>query len=961
MTTYNVTGLSAETTYYYRVRASNSCGTSADSGVITYATLPNASIASVSGASPLCIGSTDNYQANSVVLGGGSGAWSSSDPAIATVNATTGLVTAVASGTCDIIYTILGGCGGTPTQQQSVTVVSPVGDPSVFGDNQWNIYAYQGNNINLSGITYKGYYTESNFSFSTSDRWRVLGSPDEAIGYQGCEVTDDNHTFVYKREGFTLGTYQITVGHDDGYQLYIDGVLIGSAGGWDNRNPEVLTTFYTLNGTSKIEFRVAENGGDSRGALTFTEVCTNPTDGGSIAGAQSICYNSDPVAFTSSSVASGETGDLEYKWQYSTIDSPYDWKETGATGLNFDDNAALTVDRWYRRLARVDCKTDWTGAAESNVLKVTVTAVPSATISYSGSPFCTSEATPQPVTISGTGVYTGGTYASTSGLTINTSTGAITPITSTAGTYVVTYTIPASGGCSTVQVTTNVTITTLPVATFSYSGSPYCSNAANPSPTFSGGSSAGVFSSTAGLSFISKATGQIDLATSTPGTYLVTNTIVAAGGCAQVTATSAITITALPTATISYSGTPFCKSVATPQAVTLNGTSGGTYTALPSGLTIDSGTGDITPSSSTAGTYTVTYTVAASGGCSIVTATRVVTITALPTASISYSGSPWCSLAEVQSVSLTGTSGGTYTALPLGLTIDPSTGAITPGTSTAGTYAVTYTVSASGGCSVFTATTNVTIGDTESPKITQCLTGGTALCVKDLPAAITTIQGFRDAGGDVTDNCTAPMTVAHNDVITPGSPCEVRRTYTITDASGNKATCAQVFTITDTEAPVINSVDNLVFPPTNESCGAELTINIPTKVYENCGFVEQGAHFEYTIAGTTKTGNGSISDTFPEGTTLITWTITDLCGHVSAPKTQSVEVAFGITPISYDNGSIATGAGSGIQPMQTSTHEYFVDNKIPEADYTYTWGLYVDNNGVPGAEVDGFDITHSQQ
>ena len=42
---------------------------------------------------------------------------------------------------------------------------------------------------------------------------------------------------------------------------------------------------------------------------------------------------------------------------------------------------------------------------------------------------------------------------------------------------------------------TSVTITALPVATFSYTGSPYCQNAANPSPTFSGGGAAGSFSS----------------------------------------------------------------------------------------------------------------------------------------------------------------------------------------------------------------------------------------------------------------------------------------------------------------------------------------------------------------------------------------------------------------------------------------------------------------------------------
>src|SRR4030095_16828918 len=137
---------------------------------------------------------------------------------------------------------------------------------------------------------------------------------------------------------------------------------------------------------------------------------------------------------------------------------------------------------------------------------VTITAVPTATISYAGSPFCNTLATAQAVTRTGTA---GGTYSSTAGLTIDPTTGAITPSTSTAGTYTVTYTMAAAGGCAAQTATTSVTITTLPVAAFSYAGTPYCQNAANPSPTFSGGGVAGTFSSSVGLVFVSTATGQI--------------------------------------------------------------------------------------------------------------------------------------------------------------------------------------------------------------------------------------------------------------------------------------------------------------------------------------------------------------------------------------------------------------------------------------------------------------------
>jgi PKD repeat protein len=166
--------------------------------------------------------------------------------------------------------------------------------------------------------------------------------------------------------------------------------------------------------------------------------------------------------------------------------------------------------------------------------------------------------------------------------------------------------------------------------------------------------------------------------------------------------------------------------------VTRTGTAGGTYTASPATLTIDAVTGAITPGTSTAGSYTVTYTIAASGGCSAVTATAPVTITTAPSATISYSGTPFCtSVSTPQLVTRTGTAGGTYTASPATLTIDVVTGAITPGTSTAGSYTVTYTIAASGGCSAVTATTTVTVN----------------ACFKTLNLTSVMLEGLYSGGG----------------------------------------------------------------------------------------------------------------------------------------------------------------------------------------------------------------------
>ena len=82
------------------------------------------------------------------------------------------------------------------------------------------------------------------------------------------------------------------------------------------------------------------------------------------------------------------------------------------------------------------------------------------------------------------------------------------------------------------------------VATFSYTGSPYCHNAPNAAPTFTGGGVAGTFTSTpAGLS-LNSASGVVALILSTPGTYTVTNTVLTNGGCI---ATASITIDPDPT------------------------------------------------------------------------------------------------------------------------------------------------------------------------------------------------------------------------------------------------------------------------------------------------------------------------------------------------------------------------------------------------------------------------------
>lgn len=338
-------------------------------------------------------------------------------------------------------------------------------------------------------------------------------------------------------------------------------------------------------------------------------------------------------------------------------------------------------------------------AGVSATANITINAGPAATIDYPGSPYCTAT-TNAPVTLMGAA---GGVFTSTAGLSINAATGAINPSLSTPGTYVVTYTVAAPAPCPALVVTDQVTIVAEPNASISYGGGSFCTTTVSVNVTFQG-TAGGTFSSTAGLA-LNATTGQVSPSGSTPGTYTVTYTSPAAAPCAPAVATATITIVGAPAATISYAG-PLCTS-GTAVAVALQGAQGGVFSG-PAGLAINPGTGAIDPSASQAGTYTVTYTVIAPPPCANVQATASITINQQPSASIAYSGGPYCATEASIAVTLTGTSGGTFSS-SAGLSINPATGAINGPGSQAGTYTVGYTVNAPPPCVSVNVTATVTL------------------------------------------------------------------------------------------------------------------------------------------------------------------------------------------------------------------------------------------------------------
>lgn len=159
-----------------------------------------------------------------------------------------------------------------------------------------------------------------------------------------------------------------------------------------------------------------------------------------------------------------------------------------------------------------------------------------------------------------------------------------------------------------------------PYNTFNYSDVTYCQNAPNQTPILVNGATSGIYSSTPSGLDINSITGEINIANSLPGTYVVTNTLSVSGAptctnLSNVFTTRNIVITPTPNVIFNYDNNSFCDSDDSQHLVNFSGTLGGQFSATPSGLFINNITGTIIPGFSQPGIYTVTYSLPALGGC----------------------------------------------------------------------------------------------------------------------------------------------------------------------------------------------------------------------------------------------------------------------------------------------------------------------------------------------------------
>ncbi len=556
---------------------------------------------------------------------------------------------------------------------------------------------------------------------------------------------------------------------------------------------------------------------------------------------------------------------------------------TGTIDPSQSDAGTYTVT--YTKAAVSPCATNLVATTT-----VSIFGLPSATIASDVTDVCL-EGTDPVVTFTGTGgqyPYTF-TYQIGSGpsFDITTTSGSSVTLnhsTLIAGTYV--YKILSvtddnsstrnyvSGSEPSVSINVNTPLT----ASFEYTGTPYCSDASDPTPVLLNNSTAGTFSSTNGLTFLSTSTGEVDLSASTAGTYTVTNTIAATGGCPQVSADASLTITRLSITGFSYANASYCQLDTDPTVVLDQDAEHGLYSSDPIGI-LFLANGGVNLDESEAQAYTIYNTVAASGGCPQVQSSTSLTIT--PEVIISTpvfnagAATSRCQAGEtldIYGATSTGSASITYSyaldaaSIAAGNSINNTTGAVTWSATFYGS--ATITVTASAPCAQDkTASHEVTVnqsGALDTPTFTLGATSTRCQSNETVAYTLSNVNGNYNytyvldatsiAGGNVSFSF-------ENDVDWVDSWYGTS-TLTVTANSGCSSSPAAVHTITTNPAPAIPTGTDVtsVYNGSVHTGSASSQVNLLPSGSEAAAIVWYGA------------SSGGTSITAPSGTDVGSYT-----------------------------------------------------------------------------------------
>ncbi|MGB1248378.1 MAG: T9SS type A sorting domain-containing protein [Chitinophagales bacterium] len=267
-----------------------------------------------------------------------------------------------------------------------VTFKTIEGNPAVFGDNRWYIYAYDGVGLNDNGdhrinplryTSYAGYDSLNTLGVDISDLYGTSSSPASSSSYQGSTcISNDTYTSIAKRRGFECGEYNITINNTNTSRFFnINDENIGRTNNITNDNN--ITWTGILDETSTIELRYADSLGiaDFEAIITKTDVplepgtITHPEDGNTFCNTHnplSMGFTTAPSGGVRFSTADNTRPDYEYYWVH-TLDGGA--RDTVATTLAYDPPLLANGDHEYYLIVVDSCTKDSTNTIAFTVIE----------------------------------------------------------------------------------------------------------------------------------------------------------------------------------------------------------------------------------------------------------------------------------------------------------------------------------------------------------------------------------------------------------------------------------------------------------------------------------------------------------------------------------------------------------------------------------------------------------------
>ena len=894
----------------------NASGCASTGAVNTSITVQaTAVIAPLAGTQTVCAGATVNFSTAST-----GGTWSSSNPAVATINPNTGVVTGVAAGTATMTYTIPNPTTWCPpsTATRTVTVLPA---PIVNAGNDVTICSGQTSNMNAT------------VNFNTSCTHTIILYDSYGDGWNGCTATVSvGGVPVLTNIGittFSAGPLPFTFTASNGAPIQVT----FSAASWpyepyftiqNGAGVNLVTNYFpyangTWNGTASgcpsitpvwspaagLSNAGILNPVASPTATTTYTVSATGTNG--CVGADQVVVNVNPSPANAPIIAPsvlcvGNNATVSNPVPNGTwsVNSPSVMSLNAATG-DIVGVSAGTATVSYTTTAVNGCTTTTTA-------NIGVQAIPVATISSSnGNSICQGSATTltapaaasyawnNGATTQTISVTAGGSYSvvitSAAGCVSNPSTpltltvnqppvaNAIVsgPTTFCQGGSVV---LTASGGTSyawnnsinaaantistsgtytaTVTNAAGCSATTAPI-TVNVLPAPAASISANGPTAFCEGSSVVLSANGAGTYVWSNGSTASSIAVNNSGSF--TYTVTDANGCTTTTTPTAVTVTALPVVASIVGANTVCEGANT---LFTNASTGGTWSSSNAAVASVDATGNI--SGVAGGNAVISYTVT-NNGCST-TQTKAISVQTAPATSIAVSGpTTFCAGG---SVVLTAATGNGYN-----WTNSSTAQAIT--VTSSGTYGVAVTNGQ--GCASIAAPVTITV--VPFP-VLDPIAGSNTVCIGATEAMSNTTTG-----GVWSSSNASVASVSSNGVVSGNNAGAATISYTYTNASGCTSTVTKPIAVNVIPSAVISANG-----PTTFCAGGSVTLTAPA-----------ASSYLWSTGETTQ----SIS---PNSTVMIDVIVTTAgCSATSAPVAVTVNAL--PTPIvTTNNVAICQGASA---------------------------------------------------